>query len=113
MKTIPLTNSDQTAIVSDIDYDRVMQYRWMLKHNGKGGYYIARSVRRKSHVTTVHLHRFIMQPDDGYDVHHRNGNKLDCRRNNLETITHAGHAELYYGAYARGWQEYVEREYGI
>lgn len=54
-----------------------------------------------------------MQPDDGYDVHHRNGNKLDCRRNNLETITHAGHAELYYGAYARGWQEYVEREYGI
>lgn len=112
MKTIPLTNTDQTAIVSDIDYERVMQYRWFLKHNGKNGYYVARSVRRKSHITTIHLHRFIMVPDDGYDIHHRDGNKLDCRRSNLETIEHSLHAVAYVGAYARGWTEYMEQTYG-
>jgi len=110
MKTIPLTNTDKQAIVSDIDYDRVMQYRWMLKHNGHGGYYVARSVRRKRRIETVLLHRFIMIPDDGYDVHHRDGNKLDCSRGNLEPIEHSLHG--YKDSYAIGWANYVEREYG-
>jgi len=111
MKFIPLTNSDQQAIVSDIDYERVMQYRWMLKHNGHGGYYVARSVRQKSNVATILLHRFIMQPDDGYDVHHKNGNKFDCSRSNLELIEHNLHAVAYVGAYARGWAAYMEQNY--
>lgn len=111
MKFIPLTNSDQQAIVSNIDYERVMQYRWMLKHNGHGGYYAARSVRNKSKISTILLHRFIMQPDDGYDTHHKNGNKLDCSRGNLELIEHAHHASVYYGRYARGWAEYMEQNY--
>jgi len=112
MKTIPLTNSDKQAIVSDIDYERVMQYRWMLKHNGHGGYYVARSVRRKKKIGTIHLHRFIMQPDDGYDVHHVNGNKLDCRRSKLECIEHALHSSIYKDPYALGWAEYMEYNYG-
>ena len=112
MKTIPLTNSNQTAIVSDIDYDHVMQYRWFLKSNGHGGDYVCRSVRRKSKITTIRLHRFIMQPDDGYDIHHRNGNKLDCSRGNLELIEHSLHSQMYIGKYARGWAEYMEQQYG-
>lgn len=112
MKTIPLTNSDQTATVSDIDYERVMQYRWMLKHNGKKAYYVARSVRQKSHVTTIHLHRFVMQPDDGYDVHHQDGNKLDCSRSNLLCIEHSLHPNIHKDPYARGWAEYMEQNYG-
>lgn len=112
MRTIPLTNSDQTATVSDIDYERAMQYRWMLKHNGHGGHYVARSVRRKSHVTTIHLHRFIMQPDDGYDVHHIHGDKLDCRRSELELIEHSLHSFMYYGAEAKAFNEWQEQQYG-
>ena len=112
MRTIPLTNSEQMIIVSDTDYERIMQHRWMLKHNGHGGYYVARSVRRKSHVITIHLHRFIMQPDDGYDVHHRDGNKLDCSRENLELIEHSMHAFMYCGAEAKAFNKWQEQQYG-
>lgn len=111
MRRVLLTNSDKMAIVSDEDYENVIQYRWFLKNNGKGTYYVARSVRRKSKVTTIHLHRFIMCPDDGYDVHHKNGNPLNCSRPNLECLEHKYHASAYYGRYVREWNEYVEQTY--
>lgn len=106
---IPLTNSDKVAIIDDADYERVSQHRWFLKHNGKGEYYVARGIRQGKKIVCIYLHRFIMQPDDGFDVHHRNGNKLDCCRDNLECIEHTAHATMYYGAEAKAADEYAEQ----
>jgi hypothetical protein len=36
----------------------------------------------------VLLHRCILDAPPGHDVDHRNGNTLDCRRENLRIITH-------------------------
>lgn len=110
MKTIILSNTDKVTIISDIDYERVSQYHWYLKSNGHGGFYICRGVRRKSKVMAIYLHRFIMQPDDGYDIHHRDGDIFNNQRENLELIDHALHN--YKDPYARGWAEYVEQNYG-
>ena len=37
---------------------------------------------------TCLLHRCILDAPPGYDVDHRNGNTLDCRRENLRIVTH-------------------------
>ena len=33
------------------------------------------------------LHRLIMNPPDGLDVDHKNGNRTDCRRKNMRICT--------------------------
>lgn len=38
------------------------------------------------------LHRVIMQAKVGQEVHHKNHNKLDCRKDNLEFTTHSRNA---------------------
>ena len=37
---------------------------------------------------TIYLHRLIMGDPAGMEVHHENGNGLDCRRANLAIVTH-------------------------
>ena len=103
MKVIILTNSDAVVLVNDTDYDRVSKYKWFLKRakgcdeDGNPYYYAAHSVRKGKKVRTVWLHRFIMNEPDS-DVHHRDGNKLNCRRGNLEIIDHTEHGQRYRGA---------------
>jgi hypothetical protein len=81
MKEIPLTNSTLMAIVDDEDHERVSQYTWWLQKSG----YVRCS--RNVEGRTVRLHNFIMQPPDGYEVDHRDRNKLDNRRSNLRICT--------------------------
>ena len=106
---IPLTNSDKVVLIDAADDEQVSQYRWFLKHASNGRYYAARTVRLGKKFVTIWLHRFIMQPADGQDVHHLNGNKLDCRRSNLESIKHNAHGIEYYGAEARAADEYAKQ----
>jgi len=107
-RIIPLTNSNKVVLIDAVDYKQVSCFTWFLK-TGKGGSYAARSVRIGKHVITIRLHRFIMQPADGQDVHHKNGNKLNCCRKNLECIKHNLHAYLYYGAEAKMADKYAEQ----
>jgi hypothetical protein len=103
MKTIPLTNSEAVVLVSDEDYKRVSQYKWFLKRaKGRPGttdkyYYAARSQRIGKKVKTVWLHRFLSNEPDG-DVHHADGDKLNCQQDNLEPIDHDIHGQRYRGA---------------
>lgn len=83
-KPIALTKG-KFAIVSDEDYDRVMQFRWSFWSNKctRTGYAV-RGIDNKS----MPLHRFIMEPPPGMCVDHINGNGLDCRRENLRICTY-------------------------
>lgn len=112
MGNIVLTNSDKVAIISPEDYEQVSKYRWFLKHNGKGGYYVARSVRIGKKIITVLLHRFIMQPENGQDVHHKDGDKLNCKRGNLECVDHFIHGGMRYNREEKEYNEYMEKTYG-
>jgi hypothetical protein len=97
MKTIPLTNSNEVALVSDEDYADVSQYRWFVKRSDHKCY-VCRSVRVGNKVRTIRLQRYIAQRILGdieltraYDVHHVKG-YLDNQRENLGVIDHYEHA---------------------
>jgi hypothetical protein len=64
------------TFVDDEDYDRVKGFKWGVKAND--------SVGASIENTILYLHRFIMDAKPGEVVIHKNGNKHDNRRENLE-----------------------------
>ena len=84
MKKIIL-NDKTEAIVDDEDFDLLSRFKWK-KH--KGGYF---------QLTSYNLmHRIIVNAPKGYDVHHKNGNKLDNRKENLEILKTGEHQKYHY-----------------
>ena len=88
MVEIPLSQG-KIALIDDDDAARVLQYKWhayQVKINGKSyGWYARTTINGKQ----VHLHRFIMEPPDGTEVDHADGDGLNCRRYNMRVCTHA------------------------
>lgn len=83
-KQIPLTQG-KFAIVDDEDYEELVQYRW---HYTKAGYASRYGGGgRKNHIS-IYMHRQIMNPPPGFEVHHKNSNRLDNRKCNLQIATH-------------------------
>lgn len=77
------------AIISTEDFRRVNRHSWQVhKSAGKGkrpGLPYARGcVKGKQ----VYLHRFIMNTPPDQQCDHKNHFTLDCRRSNLENVTH-------------------------
>jgi hypothetical protein len=71
----------QWALIDKGDLMIVAQYSWqaMPRSAGVGYYATTRTADRK----TLYMHRFILNPPDGNDVDHVNGETLDNRRSNL------------------------------
>lgn len=84
MKPIPLTQG-KVAWVDDDDYAELSQFNW---HYIKAGYALRTGLlsRGEKHLP-VYLHRQIMQPPDGFEVDHINGDKLLNIRQNLRVVT--------------------------
>lgn len=78
MVKVPLTRG-YVALVDDEDADRVLAHKWSAHITKKGKVYAHGSVAGK----TVTLHRFLMQPQSGEHVDHRDGDGLNNCRSNL------------------------------
>lgn len=79
MKQIPVGKS-AVAFVDNEDFELVSQYNWTLLKAHKNFYATTKGGR-------LYLHRLILQ--DAEEVDHKNGNGLDCRRQNLRVSTHS------------------------
>jgi hypothetical protein len=77
MKELPLTNG-QVALVDENDYYRLLKYKWTATSFYTGRFY----AKNQKHGL---LHKFIMRedPNEVFNVTFKNGNTLDCRRENL------------------------------
>ena len=85
MKQIPLTQG-KFAIVDDEDFERVNQFKWYA-HKNCNTYYADRSVN--DNLSSVSMHRFILDTPTDMQTDHINGDGLDNRRANLRICTHA------------------------
>jgi hypothetical protein len=90
MRVIPLSGGKFVAVVSEEDYRRVNKYSWHVHFSAgtkkKHGQPYARA---RVDGKKTYLHRFIVtNVDEWLQVDHINRCTLDCRRENLEVVTH-------------------------
>ena len=88
LRLIPLTNG-HVAIVDAEDYEKIAKYKWFAKARSSGSddIYAARSQREGERIRTIYMHRFIMDCPAGKEVDHKDTERLNCRRSNLEIVT--------------------------
>lgn len=82
MMLIPLTKG-KFASVSIEDYMELRKYNWSVNSCN----YASRGKKINGKKKFITMHRFIMNPPDGMQVDHINGNRLDNRRCNLRICT--------------------------
>lgn len=76
------------ALVSECDFPLVSMSRWRVGSNG----YVYKVGARLKGVPCL-LHRIVMSAKRGQEIHHENGDKLDCTRGNLSALTPSEHQE--------------------
>lgn len=92
MRYLPLTRGLR-AIVSDVDYSWTSKVKW---HPTKKDKYVSRVVQRSGKSVRIYLHRQITKAKANEEVHHRNGNGLDCRRRNLKRLGPKTHRQTFW-----------------
>jgi len=100
------------AVVDEIDYHWAIKYRWCIKLCRYQKPYLRRAVGvnqngQRLRTFSLYLHIEIMKntgiapPGPAYKiVDHRNGNSLDCRRQNLRWATHSMNSRNVRGSHA-------------
>ena len=81
------------AIVSNVDFKWLNQWKWYASKSSSGLFYaVRRTSRRDSPRTMIHMHREVAKRAgkniEGEHVDHRNQDSLDNRRGNLRPATH-------------------------
>ncbi len=117
---IPL-GKGQVAFIDFEDFDKKTRYgtvrdrKWALNTWGYPYVYISLT------YPNVALHNFVLDivPKKGWQTHHKNGNKLDARKSNLEVVHYLAHYTLHRSSHfigvtpkERKWSAFV-KEYGI
>ena len=72
-----LTNKGDVFLFDEEDILIILGRKWSLNNSG----YVS--------AAGGLLHRQIMRPEEGFEVDHINGDKLDNRRTNLRCVTHS------------------------
>lgn len=86
MKEIPM-GGGLLALVDDCDWDQVKMHRWFL-YKGKTTHY-AGTKRNKGNI---YLHRFVLGLDGKDLIDHKDGNGLNCCRDNLRVCDNSQNA---------------------
>lgn len=84
MKILKVGNVD--VLLDDWDWLRLCRYKWRVKQVDKYQRYIVRTERRNGKHCTIYLHREVMNAPDGMDVHHKESNTFDNRKEMLEIV---------------------------
>lgn len=88
MREIPLTQG-YVALVDDEDYEEVSRFRWYVRVN-KQYAYASRKIKVGGKWVEVHMHRVLLNAQDGMVVDHIDGNGLNNLKGNLRLATISG-----------------------
>ena len=89
MREIQLTQG-KVALVDDLDYEWLNQWKWYAWRGGCGSYYAVRNASCSAEgPARVYMHRLILglEPGDARWADHINHDGLDNQRCNLRTVT--------------------------
>ena len=87
MRYIPLSQN-KYAIVDNIDYEWLSEYRWYCCWSPhKKTYYAQASVKIDGKYKSVFMHRLILNVPQGKQTDHKNGKGYDNRRKNIKICT--------------------------
>jgi hypothetical protein len=85
---VHLENSDKVVLIDEKDFNICARIKWRINRHGYA----------KAGSGVGLMHRFILngklEKDKSLTVHHRNHNKLDNRRSNLQVVDCAEHLRL-------------------
>lgn len=84
---------DFDVIVDDQDFEKIksLSWQWVSGYAVTSVYSPAVIYKKKR----VAMHRLLVDAPHGFLVHHKNENKLDNRRENLEILTRGEHVSLH------------------
>lgn len=85
---LPLTQG-QVAIIDFADFEKVGRVKWCAHKRGDGGNFHA---QRRVDGKLVYLHNVLLEVKG---VDHKNGNGLDCRRENMRPATRKQNAQAF------------------
>lgn len=90
MKEIILTNTKITALVDDDLFEFLTQRGpWRLYTDG----YVVTSHQRMGGV--IRMHHLVLNCPFGYETHHKDENRVNNQRGNLENLTRKEHNKIH------------------
>jgi hypothetical protein len=75
------------VLIDDDIAPMILIRKWHISDRKRGIYFATSILHPDGKYHDVKLHRFILECPPGFLVDHRNGNHLDCRRQNLRVCT--------------------------
>ena len=93
MKKIYLSGKhgrNKFALVDNEDFEWLSQHRWHLMSSG----YAARAIPLRGKLKFILMHRLIMATKRGFEVDHKDMNKLNNQKLNLRNVTPAQNKTL-------------------
>lgn len=88
MKLIKLTQG-KFAKVDDTDFEWLDKFKWYARKDTRnnGKFYAGRTGMLNGKRINIHMHREIMQTPDGMQTDHKDGDGLNCQRENMRNAT--------------------------
>jgi HNH endonuclease len=80
------------VLLDDDIFEWAKEYSWQA-HPRRNITYARRNSYSNGKATVYYLHRQIMGEPEGFQVDHKNGNGLDCRKENLRVRTQSGNLQ--------------------
>ena len=84
------------VLIDEADAHILQAHSWHVHDDGSGYLRVKSCVKRgtkwKDGVSAIYLHRVIMQAKRGIIIDHKDGNGLNCRRDNLRACKHRANA---------------------
>jgi hypothetical protein len=93
MQILYLTKG-QVALLDDTDLPVIAPFTWCASRAGNTYYACGYCGTGRDDNRVVYMHRLLVQPRPGYEVHHWDGDGLNNQRSNLREVTRSQHLHL-------------------